>query len=130
MRKIKKHNVIIFIIFEAVFFITAVINYKFGDKDYFLSDLIMYWAISTIAFFVTIFGSKIVDRITGKRNSRFRILFLIMSLVCTIFFGKDVTYDAHSLYQAIMPFSFVMGCLSGLLDTKTEKEHGESENIE
>lgn len=130
MKKIKKHNIIIFIVLEIVFVISGIINYIFGDKDYFLSDLIMYWAISTIAFFVTIFGSKIVDRITGKRNSRFRILFLIVALFCAIYFGKDVIYDVRSLYQAIMPFSFVMGCLSGLLDIKTEKEHGESENIE
>ena len=115
--KIKRHGIIIFLALIALDLVISVINFIIRGQES-VSDILMFSFIIVTAFFVVYFGLKFIDVLFKRPLLGYRIMFMIMGILCSIVFGLDVLYDVRSLFHVTMPLSTALACLVGILDIK------------
>lgn len=115
--KIKRHGIIVFLALMALDLIVSVINFIVRGQES-VSDILLYTAMIILAFFITYFCFKFMDKFYKRPRLGFRIIFMIMGILCSIVFGLDVLYDVRSLFHMSMPLSASLASLVGILDIK------------
>ena len=115
--KIKRHGIIIFLALMALDLVISVINFIIRGQES-VPDILLYTAMIILAFFITYFCFKFMDKFYKRPRLGYRIMFMIMGIFCSIVFGLDVLYDVRSLFHVTMPLSAALASLVGILDIK------------
>ena len=127
--KTKRHGIIIFLALVMIGIVVSVINFIVSGQES-VPDILLYTVMIVSAFFITYFSFKFIDKFYKRPRLGYRIIFMIMGILCSIVFGLDVLYDVRSLFHMSMPLSASLASLVGILDIKISPKSDETSSEE
>ena len=127
--KIKRHGIVIFLALVIIDLVISVINFIVSGQES-VPDILLYTVMIVSAFFITYFSFKFIDKFYKRPRLGYRIIFMIMGILCSIVFGLDVLYDVRSLFHMSMPLSASLASLVGILDIKISPKSDETSSEE
>lgn len=122
--KIQKSNIIMLILFELIYCIPGIIIWKLEAEVYF-AEIFFYFIIYNLVYFITLLGFNFVDKINKERKYRLRIIFLIVSILMSVLFLRNIVFSYRNFFHAIVPLSMALASITGIVEVKLERKKGE-----